>query len=66
MTVLNAVDQFYKIFLASSDEGSAMFNDTDMETQKAMLMASLVYMNQGHDDLLSSIAEKHNNIKPYG
>ena len=66
------LDQFYEIFLASSDEVSAMFNDTDMETQKAMLMTSLVYMSHAHKDspgLLSSIAEKHNkshlNIKPY-
>ena len=26
------LDQFYEIFLASSDEVSAMFKDTDMET----------------------------------
>ena len=69
MTVLNAVDE---IFLASSDKVSAMFTDTDMGTQKAMLMTSLVYMSHAHKDspgLLSSIAEKHNrdhlNIKPY-
>ena len=63
------LDQFYEIFLASSDEVSAMFKDTDMGTQKAMLMTSLVYMSDAHPDLLSSIAEKHNkhnlNIKPY-
>ena len=63
------LDQFYEIFLASSDEVSAMFTDTDMGTQKAMLMTSLVYMSDAHPDLLSSIAEKHDkrhlNIKPY-
>ena len=66
------LDQFYEVFLASSDEISAMFKDTDMETQKAMLMTSLVYMSDAHNDspgLLSSIAEKHNknnlNIRPY-
>ena len=62
------LDQFYEIFLASSDEVSAMFNNTDMETQKAMLMTSLVYMSHAHKDspgLLSSIAKKHNNIRPY-
>ena len=66
------LDQFYETFLASSGEVSAMFTDTDMGTQKAMLMTSLVYMSHAHNDspgLLSSIAEKHNknklNIKPY-
>ncbi|MCK5356277.1 MAG: hypothetical protein KAJ63_14260, partial [Methyloprofundus sp.] len=59
------LDQFYEIFLASSDEVSAMFTDTDMGTQKAMLMTSLVYMRDAHPDLLASIAEKHNHIKPY-
>ena len=66
------LDQFYEIFLASSDEISPMFKDTDMGTQKAMLMTSLVYMSDAHKDtpcLLSKIAEKHNknnlNIKPY-
>ena len=66
------LDEFYEIFLSSSDEVSAMFKDTDMGTQKAMLMTSLVYMSRAHNDspgLLSSIAEKHNknnlNIKPY-
>ena len=59
------LDQFYDIFLASSDEVSTMFKDTDMATQKAMLMTSLVYMSQAHSDSLSPIAEKHNHIKPY-
>ena len=63
------LDQFYEIFLSSSDEVSAMFTKTDMGTQKAMLMTSLVYMSDAHPDLLTSIAEKHNknhlNIKPY-
>ena len=63
------LDQFYEIFLASSDEVSAMFQNTDMGTQKAMLMTSLVYMSDAHPDLLASIAEKHDinhlNIKAY-
>ena len=66
------LDQFYQVFLASYDEVSAMYTDTDMGTQKAMLMTSLVYMSHAHNDsqgLLASIAEKHNknnlNIKPY-
>jgi hemoglobin-like flavoprotein len=66
------LDQFYEIFLASSGEVSAMFKDTDMGAQKAMLMTSLVYMSDAHKDtpgLLASIAEKHDinhlNIKPY-
>ena len=59
------LDQFYKIFLVSSDEVSAAFKDTDVETQKAMLMASLVYMSHADKGSLSSIAEKHNHIKPY-
>jgi hypothetical protein len=42
------LDQFYDIFLASSDEISAKFKDTDMGTQKAMLMTSLVYMSNAH------------------
>ncbi|GAW87133.1 conserved hypothetical protein [Bathymodiolus platifrons methanotrophic gill symbiont] len=56
------LDQFYEVFLASSDEIRAMFKDTDMGTQKAMLMTSLVYMSDAHKDtpgLLASIAEKH-------
>jgi len=66
------LDQFYEVFLSSSDEINPMFINTDMETQKAMLMTSLVYMSRAHNDspgLLASIAEKHNqhnlNIKPY-
>ena len=63
------LDQFYEIFLASSDEISPMFKDTDMGTQKAMLMTSLVYMSDAHKGSLSKVAEKHNknhlNIKPY-
>ena len=34
------LDQFYEIFLASSAEVGAMFIDTEMGTQKAMLMTS--------------------------
>ena len=59
------LDQFYEIFLASSDEVSAMFTDTDMGTQKVMLMTSLVYMSDAHPELLSPISETHNHIKPY-
>lgn len=59
------LDQFYQIFLASSDEVSAAFKDTDMDTQKAMLMASLVYMSEAQPDLLAPVAENHNHIKPY-
>ena len=66
------LDQFYENFLSSSDEVRVAFKETDVETQKAMLMTSLVYMSHAHKDspgLLSSIAEKHNknhlNIKPY-
>ena len=40
------LDQFYEIFLSSSDEVYQMFKNTEMETQKAMLMASLVYMSR--------------------
>ena len=49
-----------------------MFKETDMETQKALLLTSLVYLSDAHKDtpgLLASIAEEHNhnnlNIKPY-
>ena len=59
------LDQFYEHFLASSDEVSVMFKNTDMGTQKVMLMTSLVYMSEAHPGLLSSIADKHNHIKPY-
>lgn len=61
------LDQFYEIFLASSNKVSAMFTDTDTDrgTQKAMLMTLLVYMSNAHNDspdLLASIAEKHNKL----
>ena len=66
------LDQFYDIFISSSDDIREMFKETDMGTQKAMLMTSLVYMSDAHKDspgLLSSIAEQHDknhlNIKPY-
>ncbi len=66
------LDQFYEVFLSSSEEVSLLFKNTDMGTQKAMLMTSLVYMSRANNDepdLLSTIAEKHNknnlNIKPY-
>ena len=66
------LDKFYEIFLSSSDEVYRKFKDTEMETQKAMLMTSLVYMSHAHKDtpgLLSKIAERHNknnlNINPY-
>ncbi len=65
------LDKFYEIFLSSSDEVYQMFNNTEMETQKVMLMTSLVYMSNAHKDtpgLLSTIADKHNKnnlkIKP--
>jgi len=66
------LDQFYEVFLSSSEEVSLLFHNTDMGTQKAMLMTSLVYMSRANNDepdLLATIAEKHNknnlNIKPY-
>jgi len=66
------LDQFYEVFLSSSEEVSLLFHNTDMGTQKAMLMTSLVYMSRAHNDepgLLATIAERHNkkdlNIKPY-
>ncbi len=66
------LDKFYDIFLSSSDEVYQMFINTEMATQKAMLMTSLVYMSHAHKDtpgLLSKIAESHNknnlNIKPH-
>jgi len=66
------LDQFYEVFLSSSEEVSLLFQNTDMGTQKAMLMTSLVYMSRAHNDepdLLATIAEKHNknnlNIKPF-
>lgn len=66
------LDKFYEIFLSSSDEVYQMFSNTEIETQKVMLMTSLVYMSDAHKDtpgLLSTIAEKHNKnnlkIKPY-
>lgn len=66
------LDKFYEIFLSSSDEVYQMFKNTEMETQKAMLMTSLVYMSHANNDspgLLLNIAEKHNknnlNIKPH-
>jgi len=66
------LDKFYEIFLSSSDEVYQMFSNTEIETQKVMLMTSLVYMSDAHKDtpgLLSTIADKHNKnnlkIKPY-
>ena len=66
------LDKFYEIFLSSSDEVYQMFKNTEMETQKVMLMTSLVYMSNAHNDtpgLLSEIANKHAknnlNIKPH-
>ena len=66
------LDKFYKIFLSSSDEVYQMFKNTEIETQKVMLMTSLVYISRTHNDtpdLFSTIAEKHNNhnlnIKPH-
>jgi len=66
------LDKFYEIFLSSSDEVYQMFKNTEMETQKVMLMTSLVYMSNAHNEtpgLLSEIANKHDknnlNIKPH-
>lgn len=66
------LDKFYDIFFSSSDEVYQMFKNTEMETQKVMLMTSLVYMSHAHDDgqgLLKEIAGKHDknnlNIKPH-
>jgi len=66
------IDQFYDIFLNSSDEIKPMFNDTNMETQKAMLATSMAYMTSSYKSdptLLADIAIKHNknnlNIKPH-
>ena len=69
---LSFLDEFYEIFLSSSDEVYQMFKDTEVETQKVMLMTSLVYMSRSQNsnsDLLLNIAKKHNeknlNIKPH-
>ena len=66
------LDKFYEIFLASSDEVNLMFRDTDMETQKAMLLTSMAYMTSAYNNksnLLSKIADRHNknnlNIRPH-
>lgn len=68
---LNFLDKFYDIFLSSSEEVSKMFKNTEMGTQKSMLMTSLVYMTRANNDspsLLLNIADQHNrnnlNIKP--
>ena len=66
------LDQFYDIFLSSSDEVKAIFRNTDMEIQKVMLVTSMAYMTSAYDNkssFLSNIAERHNknnlNIKPH-
>lgn len=66
------LDKFYDIFFSSSDEVFQMFKNTEMETQKVMLMTSLVYMSDVSCDrlgLLKEIADKHDknnlNIKPH-
>jgi len=66
------LDNFYKIFLLSSDEVKLIFTDTDIETQKVMLITSIAYMTKTYDNdpsLLTDIAHKHNknnlNIKPH-
>ena len=66
------LDNFYEIFLASSDEVKVIFKDTDIETQKVMLITSMAYMTDAYDKKpspLSAIADKHNknnlNIKPH-
>ena len=66
------LDKFYEIFLSSSDEVKLMFRDTDMETQKVMLVTSMAYMTSAYNNEsshLSKIADRHNknnlNIKPH-
>jgi len=66
------IDQFYDLFLASSDEVKEIFKNTDMDTQKAVLVTSMAYMTSAYDnetDCLSAIADRHSkndlNIKPH-
>ena len=66
------LDRFYEIFLASSDEVNLMFRNTDMETQKVMLLSSMAYMTNAYNNesnFLLKVADRHNkknlNIKPY-
>lgn len=66
------IDNFYDIFLSSSDEVKLIFRNTDIETQKVMLITSMAYMTDAYSNkpnLLADIAEKHNksnlDIKPH-
>lgn len=66
------LDRFYEIFLSSSGEVKLMFKDTDMETQKAMLLISMTYMTKCHKnklEILLKTANRHNknnlNIRPH-
>jgi len=66
------IDNFYEIFFSSSDEVKVIFKNTDIETQKVMLITSMAYMTDAYSDkhdLLSDIADRHNitnlNIKPH-
>jgi len=66
------IDKFYEIFLSSSDEINILFKDTNMETQKVMLVTSMAFMTRAYENnpsFLSEIAEKHNSnnlgIKPH-
>ena len=56
------MDRFYEIFLASSDQVRAKFSQTDMKSQKQILLISLSYMMMAHQDtsLLTNAAIKHN------
>lgn len=65
------LDRFYEIFFSSSDKVKIMFRDTDMETQKAMLLTSMAYMTRAYNNksnFLLQIAQSHNknnlNINP--
>ncbi len=68
----NFLDQFYQIFLSSSDEVEQIFKETNMETQKIILATSMAYMTETYDSKsspLENIAIKHNknnlNICPH-
>jgi len=66
------LDHFYSIFTSSSDEVKLMFKNTDMESQKLMLIRSMSQMISAHNSqssFLSTVADKHNksnlNIKSH-
>jgi len=58
-------DDFYKVFLASSDEVRAMFRDTDFEVQKRVLregLAFLIMFSKGGsfpEAKVAQLAERH-------